>query len=173
MAVFWLDPIHGEDDAIPWSQWLDELCIVMDHRCDQCYKDLAQQGQLFERDHERRFRLKLLSNLDHGHVVPVSPFSATGHHSQSEGISTQGQGIFLLRSIAHGLSWTRGMPAFQTMAHHVHVLIESNDPALLVVALLQGMLTGRTLQLFRIEGYLCTFASVPWGSHEVESLFPS
>jgi hypothetical protein len=168
-----LDPLHGEDEAIQWSQWLDELFIVMDHRWDHCSKDLAQQGHLCERDHELRFRLTRRLNLDHGHVVPVSQCSDTCHPIQSEGLSTQGQGICLWRSIAHGLSWTSGLPAFQNMAHHVHVLLEAHDPSWLVGALLQGLLTGRTLQLCRREVYLCTFASVPWGSHEGESFFPS
>src|SRR6266850_3773854 len=173
MSCCWLDPINGQDDAIQWSQGLDELFISMDHRCDQRSKDLAQQGHLFERDHALRFRLKLLSNLDHGYVGPVSQFSYTCHHIQSEGISTPGQCIFLWRSIEHCWSCTSCSPACQHLAHHVHVLIESNAPSLLVVALLQGLLTGRTLQLSRREVYLCACTSVPWGAPEVESFFPS
>ena len=173
MAFFWVDPINGQDDASQWSQWLDELFIVMDHRGDQCSTDLAPPGHLFARDHELRFRLQLLSNLDHGSVVPVSPFSYPCHHIQSEGISTPGQCIFLWRSIDHCLACPSGIPAFQNMAHHVHVLLESNDPAWLVGALLHGMLTGRTRQLYRIAVSLCAFTSVPWGSPEVESFFPS
>jgi hypothetical protein len=59
------------------------------------------------------------------------------------------------------------------MAHHFHGLLESNDPPLLVGALLQGMLTDRTLLLFRIKVHLRASTSVPGGSHEVESFFPS
>jgi hypothetical protein len=59
------------------------------------------------------------------------------------------------------------------MAHHVHVLVQATNPLLLVVALLQGMLTGRTLLLFRIAVHLRAVTSVPGGSHEVESFFTS
>ena len=172
MALFWWDPSTGEDDAIHWSPWLDERFLLMDHRCDQGSQDLAPPGHLVERDQARRFRLQLLSNLDHGHVGPGSPCSATCHPIQSEGIAPPGQCIFLVRSIDHGWSCTRGLPACQKMAHHVHVLIESNAPSWLVVALLQGMLTGRTIPLFRRAVSRCTFTSVPWGAPEVESCFP-
>jgi hypothetical protein len=48
MAFFRLHPINGEDDAIQRSQLPNELFILMGHRCDQCQKDLAQQGHLFQ-----------------------------------------------------------------------------------------------------------------------------
>jgi hypothetical protein len=59
------------------------------------------------------------------------------------------------------------------MAYYFHVLVQANDPSLLVVSLFQGVLTGRTLLLFGIEVHLRAFTSVPGGSHEVESFVTS
>ena len=172
-AVCWWDPLQGQDDAIPWAPWLDERFLVMDHRGDPGSTDLAPPGHRGERAHARRCRLPRLSTLEHGSGVPGSPCADTGHHRQSDGRSTPGQGLFRWRSIDHGWSGTSGLPACQTMAPHVHGLIAAHAPSWLVVARLQGRRTGRTLQLSRRAVDRCACTAVPWGAQEVESCVPA
>jgi hypothetical protein len=52
------------------------------------------------------------------------------------------------------------------MAHHFDVLIESHDPARLVIALLPCVMTGRAYLQLRIQVQLLAFTTIPWGSHE-------
>ena len=77
-------------------------------------------------------------------MVSVSSFPKTRHDIQPKRLATQGQGIFLLWTVDHCLPRTSRMPTFEKMAHHLHLLIESHDPALLVIAFLHRLMTGRT-----------------------------
>jgi hypothetical protein len=171
MAFFRLYPINGENDATQRSPWLDERLILLGHGGDQRQKDLAQPCHLFDGYRKLCFRVELASNLGERPVLVVAQFPNPGHDIVSKGLSTQGQPVFLVRTVHHGSLFTSRMTAFPKMAHHFDVLVESHDPPLLVVSRSQSLMTCGAVLPWRKHVQLPTVTSVPWCSHEVRSFF--
>ena len=122
-----------------------------------------------------RFRLQRLSNLANrpsGLGIRHAPLRATTStpnvSPRQAKASSGGDGRALLASYqAVGLH-------VSNMAHHVHLLIASHDPARLVLACLQRWLTGRTGVEWRIYRLSADFPGGPGGVlRRVGSFVPS
>lgn len=167
MAFVRLHPSTGEDHATPKSQRLDERCIVTGDRGDPRQKHLAQQGHLFDGEHEIRFALELRSNLRDRPVIAIAEFPKTRHHIQSKGLATPSLGIFLVRTVDHSTLVTISATTFEAMTHDVDLLVSVNTPPLLTVALCQWLMTDRTFLHAWIPVQRLTVTVVPGSSHEV------
>lgn len=168
-----VSPLQGQDPAAPRASRLDPGVIVTSSRGHPREHTLAPQGHLLACAREVRGTLAWAAKRGAGPGVSVSPLPSTGDTLEPTGRSAPGQGRFLGWTGDPGSSGTSRMPAFQHRAHHGHGLGQAHDPPRLGVALLQGVLTGRTFVLFRVEVHRRAFTSVPGGAHAVESCVPA